>query len=272
MADFKTLLLDRTQPLDIRKDAAVKLAREFEHWELGRILFPVFDSEAEDPVLRIWALALLACQNPAATIETLVRPFENPHVRRGAIEILNRLAPVNGYEDKLLTAELSALRGTITEWEIEALLSSSASGENLAARINQFRPPNNEEARNCRTIILAQRWGRDPRVLAFLNEELHQPSEERRRRAIFGLCMLGELQPALDAANDTSPAVRATLAERLGYYREAAGIEVLKRLFADSDPEVSKDAKTALRLLNQLDMPPIVDQLARSTAWGQAPC
>jgi cell wall assembly regulator SMI1 len=81
--------------------------------------------------------------------------------------------------------------------------------------------------------------------------------------------MLGELQPALELASDSSAAVRATLAQRLGYYREAEGIEVLKRLFADSNPEVAKEAKTALRLLNQIDVPPTIDQLARSTPWGK---
>jgi hypothetical protein len=274
MADFETqkLLLDRTQPLDIRKDAAIKLAKEVEHWELMRTFYPVFDSEAEDPVLRIWVLAILACQNPAATVETLVRPFENPHVRRGAIDILNKVAPVTGFHEKLLTAELAALRGTITQDEIEALVSSSPSELSLAERINLFRAPNNEEAHNSRTIMLAQRWGRDPRILEFLNEELQQSSEERRRHAVFCLCMLGELQPALDSASDASPVVRATLAQRLGYYREAAGIDALKRLFADSDPEVSTEAKTALRLLKP-DRYASDSRSARAIhVVGQTPC
>jgi hypothetical protein len=270
MADFETqkLLLDRTQPLDIRRDAAVKLVKELEHYELRRTFHPVFDSEAEDPVLRVWVLAILACQNAAATIGILVSPFEDAYVRRGAIDILNKVAPVRGYYERLLTAELSALRGTITQAEIEALVSNSPSDLSLPEAINLFRAPNNEDAHNFRTIALAQRWGRDPRVLEFLNEELQNSREERRRHAVFCLCMLGELQPALEAANDLSPAVRATLAERLGYYRESAGIVVLKRLFADSDPEVAKEAKTSLRLLNQIDVPPTLDRLARSTPWG----
>jgi cell wall assembly regulator SMI1 len=269
MTDFKTLFLDKTQPLDIRKDAAAKLAHQFEHWELGRIFFPVFDSEAEDTVLRIWTLAILASQNPAATIESLVRPFEDPHVRRGAIEILNKLAPVTGESEVLLTTELSALRGTLTQQEIEALRLDEQWKQIISAKLNRSRASDPELSRSCDVINLPRRWGRDPRVLAFLNEELKHPDENHRRDAVSGLCTLGELGAALRVADDSSPAVRSTLASSLGYYREAAGIEVLNRLLADSDPGVAKDAKTALLLLNQLEMPRSANQLPRSSPLGQ---
>lgn len=269
MADLQTLLLDRTQPLDVRTDAAEKLSRELGHWELGRMFYPIFDSEAEDPALRLVLLAIFAFQNPAGSIETLVRPFENPHVRRGAIEILNRLAPVTGWNDALLTAELSGLRGTLTQQEIEALPLDEQWKQILSAKLNPARATDPEITRSCGVINLPRSFGRDPRVLQFLNEELHDSDENHRRDAVAGLCTLGELEPALRAVDDPSPAVRSTLANRLGYYRETAGIEVLKRLFADSDSEVSKQAKTALRLLNQLDMPPTVDQPARSTELGK---
>jgi cell wall assembly regulator SMI1 len=269
MADFKTLLLDKTQPLDIRKDAAVKLAHAFENWESGRIFFPVFDSEAEDPVLRLWTLAILAAQNPAATIETLVKPFEHPQVRRGAIEILNKIAPVTGEREVLLTTELSALRGTLTQQEIAALPLDEDRRQILSAKLNPSRTSDSEISRSCDVINLPRRWGRDPRVLVFLNEELQHSDENRRRDAVSGLCTLGDIAEALRAANDSSPLVRSTLANRLGYYRETAGIEVLKRLLADNDPLVSKDAKTALRLLNQIDMPERNDQPSRSSPLGQ---
>ncbi|UWZ83791.1 SMI1/KNR4 family protein [Occallatibacter riparius] len=269
MADFNALLLDKTQPLDIRKDAAVKLAHEVEHWELGRIFFPVFDSESEDPVLRLWTLAILAAQNPAATIETLVRPFEDAQVRRGAIEILNKLAPVTGEREVLLTTELSALRGALTQQKIEALPLDERWKQILSAKLNQSRASDSEISRSCDVINLPRRWGRDPRVLAFLNEELQHPDKNRRRDAVSGLCTLGEIAEALRVVDDSSPAVRSTLANRLGYYYETAGIEALKRLLADNDPLVSKDAKTALRLLNQIDMPESNDQPARSSALGQ---
>jgi cell wall assembly regulator SMI1 len=269
MADFRALLLDRTQPLDLRIDAAKKLSLEFGHWELGRIFFPVINSEDEDPSLRSATLGVLAFQNPIASIELLVRPFENPSVRHAAIEILDKLAPVTGEDEVLLTAELSALRGTLTEQEIESLPLDSIWKQSLSAEINRSHVSDHEINRSCMVVNLPQRWGRDPRVLTFLAEELHKPNENRRRDAVFGLCMLGELQLAFDAVNDSSPVVRAMLASRLGYYRETWGIEVLQRLLADNDPEVAKQAKTSLRLLNQLEMPQSVGQPPRLSEWGQ---
>jgi len=81
--------------------------------------------------------------------------------------------------------------------------------------------------------------------------------------------MLGELEHALGAAKDPSPAVRSTLARMLGHYREAQGVKVLNSLLKDSNPEVSKEAKTALRLLNQIEMPQSTGQHLRSSALGQ---
>ena len=187
MADFKTILFDRTQALDVRIDAAKKLSLEFGHWELGRILLPLIDSEDEDPVLRSVALTVLAFLNPAASVETLVRPFENPHVRRAAIEILDKLAPVTGQQEALLIAELSALRGTLTQQNIEALPLENKWKQILSAKINQSRTSDPEVNRSCDVINLFRRWGRDPRALEFLKEELQYPFENRRRDAVSGL-------------------------------------------------------------------------------------
>lgn len=82
---------------------------------MGRILFPLINSEEEDPVLRSAALTVLAFLNPSASVETLVRPFENPYVRRATIEILDKPVPVTDPQEPLLIAELSALRGTLTQ-------------------------------------------------------------------------------------------------------------------------------------------------------------
>ncbi|MGA9671580.1 MAG: HEAT repeat domain-containing protein [Terracidiphilus sp.] len=270
MADFRIIIHDRTKPLEVRVDAIKKLSQQpGEYKELWDSLFPVIDSEDEDPVLRSAALTALSLRNSAASVQLLVKPFENPSVRRAAIEILDRLAPVTGEYEALLTAQLSALRGTLTEQEIEALPLDSQWKKILSATIYQLRAPNHDVNRSCMVINLSQRWGRDSRVLTFLIEELHKTDENRRRDAIFSLCMLGELKAALGAVNDTSPVVRSTLANRLGYYREAQGVEVLQRLLEDSDSAVSKEAKTALRLLNRLEMAQAVERLPRSSAWGQ---
>src|SRR5262249_41491403 len=246
---------DRSQPLELRIDAAKKLSAELGYRELLSVFFSIINSEDEDPSLRSALLAVFAFQNPSTAVPMLVGRFESPAVRRAAIEILDKLAPVTGQQELLLTAELAALRGTLTLQEIEAMPLDSLWKQIFSGRINQFSGgPHLEVNRSCAVVNLALNQGRDPRVLAFLNEELHQPSEIRRRDAVFGLCMLGELGKVLGAVNDPSPVVRAALAQRLGWYREVQGVEVLRRLLEDSDPSVSKEAKTALRLLNQLEM------------------
>jgi cell wall assembly regulator SMI1 len=267
MSDLKSLLLDKTQPLDLRVDAAQKLSHESR--TLWNPLFIAIEDEDEDPVFRSTVLAIVAFRNPPASIQFLVRPFENPAVRRAAIEILSNLPPITGEQEVLLTAELSALRGTLTQQEIDLLSLDGQWKQILSAKFNQLRGPDADVNRSCDVINLSQTWGRDPRVLAFLSEELQRLEEGRRRDAVFSLCMLGELQPALDAANDPSTVVRSTLADRLGYYREATGIEVLQRLLEDSDPGVAKQAKTALRLLNQLEMPQTLGLPARLSAWSE---
>jgi cell wall assembly regulator SMI1 len=270
MNDFRILLLDRTQPLDVRIDAAKKLSVESrEYSNLFDVLFPVINSEDEDSALRSVALAILSARNPAASVQLLVRPFGNQFVRRAAVEILSKLAPVTGQQETLLIAQLSALHGTLTQQEIESLPLDSQWKQILSAMINRLHVSEREVDRSCIVIGLPQRWGRDPRILVFLTEELRQPDENRRRDAVFALCMLGELEHVLGAAIDPSPAVRSTLARMLGHYREAQGVKVLNSLLKDSNPEVSKEAKTALRLLNQIEMPQSTGQHLRSSALGQ---
>lgn len=270
MAELREIIQDRTQPLDVRIDAVKKLSEESrEYNELRNILFSVIEPEDEDPILRSAALAVLSFRNPAASIQLLVRPFENSAVRHAAIEILDKIAPVTGEQEALLAAELSVLHGTLTAQEIEALHLDSQWKQILLARINQSRTSDPEIDRSCGVINLGRRWGRDLRVLEFLKEELQQPLADRRRDAVWGLCTLGELGPALNAANDPSPVVRSVLARMLGYYHEAQGIEVLQNLLQDSDTDVSKEAKTALRLLNQLETPRSIEQPPRSTALGE---
>jgi hypothetical protein len=270
MAELRKTILDRTQPLDVRIDAIKKVAREtLEYSEVWNSLFPVIDSEDEDPGLRSLALVTLAFQNPSASIQLLLRPFENPAVRGAAIEILDKLAPVTGQQEALLIAELAALHGTLTQQNIEALPLESEWKQILSAKIRHSSISDPEVNRSCDVVNLPRRWGRDPRVLEFLKEELQHPFENRRRDAIFGLCTLGEVQTALEAANDPSPLVRSSLASGLGHYREVQGIEALRRLLGDRDSGVAKDARTALRLLKQIEMPQIIEQPPRSSALGQ---
>lgn len=73
-----------------------------------------------------------------------------------------------------------------------------------------------------------------------------------RAQAVIALCRLGESTPALNLADDPSPEVRLRLCEVLGFYREQSGVEILDQLLSDSDVEVAKEARKALRLLGRL--------------------
>jgi len=118
-------------------------------------------------------------------------------------------------------------------------------------------------------VNLPQNWGRDPRVLEFLKEEFQHGDEQRRSTAVHGLCVLGELDSALQAVDDPSPIVRSHLAEMLGSYREALGVEVLQRLLNDGDPGVAKQAKAALRRVGKLETPKPAEQTQRNSTWGR---
>jgi hypothetical protein len=89
----------------------------------------------------------------------------------------------------------------------------------------------------------------DPRVLEYLRELLHSTDSRFRAQAARVLCCLGELAPALNHADDPSPEVRLSLCEVLGLYRERSGAELLERLLNDPDAEVARNAKKALRRL-----------------------
>ena len=89
----------------------------------------------------------------------------------------------------------------------------------------------------------------DPRVLEYLRELLHSTDSRFRAQAASVLCCLGELAPALNHADDPSPEVRLSLCEVLGLYRERSGAELLERLLNDPDAEVARNAKKALRRL-----------------------
>ena len=269
MADFKTVLFDKTQPLQTRLEAAKKFASEYGQCALRSTLFLIIDSEDEDPAFRSAALAMISFLNPDASIEMLVRPFEHPSVRRAAIEILDKLAPVTGEQGVLLSAELAALRGTLSDQQIEAAAIDTELKERLRDATKQLRAPNHETNRSCMVIGLPKRWGRDPRVLDFLRGELQDPDERRRHSAVFALTMVGELKAVLDAAVDPSPRVRSILANRLGYYRELQGKGALRTLLRDGNPDVSKEAKASLRLLKEIEIPPTREQPHRSSPMGQ---
>jgi HEAT repeat protein len=269
MPDSKNLLEDKTQATDVRIAAAESLVRGYSYSETLRCLVPIADSEEEDPLLRSSVLGILGRTNPHAAIQFLLRPFENPEVRHAAIKILDEIAPATGQMEYLLTADLLLLRGALTEEIISDLPLNDLAKRMLSVMLKESQAEDGFKERSSLTMNLPMRFGRDPRVLEFLVDELANPDEQRRSEAVYGLCALGELIPALGVVDDPSQVVRSMLAQRLGYHREAHGIDVLKQLLQDSDPKVVKEAKSALRLLKQLEIPPMKPISKRSSDLGE---
>jgi len=86
--------------------------------------------------------------NRLAAINQLVRPFLNQDVRRAALNVLEGLGAAGGQYEGMLQAALSALR--------------SGTNQNPAALAS-----------------LPLRFGRDPRRLEFLKDELRTPAGRR---------------------------------------------------------------------------------------------
>jgi cell wall assembly regulator SMI1 len=263
-------LLDRAQPIDARIEAAQLLSRQSSDYDAFSTLCSVIHAEDEEPALRCAALRTLPEWNRFSAIQQLTKPYTNQEVRSAAIETLASLGPVKGSHEVLLSFQLASLRGTVTDDFIASALGSVTPEVQtlLSMEIAMHRSSSDVQRRSF-FIDLPQRWGRDPRVLEFLKEELQRGDEQRREDAVASLCVLGELKPALRYVNDPSPMVRARLARVLGSYREQQGLEVLQLLLRDSDPEVVKQAKSSLRLLGRMEMPTPVKQPQRESAWGR---
>jgi SMI1 / KNR4 family (SUKH-1) len=270
MQPLASLLIDKTQPLKARINAAEALSKESQDYDAWKALCSVIDAEGEEAALRCAAIRFLPEWNRFAAIEYLTRPYVNPEVRSTAIETLDKMGSAKGDREVMLLAQLAALRGTATDEYVAAAL-ESVTGDlkrSLSMQMDNMRG-SDEIHRSCSVIGLPQSWGREPRVLEFLKEELQRGDEQRRRDAVYGLCVLRELDPALLAAGDPSPMVRSHLASTLGSYREEAGVKVLQRLLYDSDPGVAKEAKTALRRLGKLEMPKPAGQPQRNSTSGR---
>lgn len=270
MQQLTNLLLDRTQSLEARIEAAQRLSRESQDYSAWKALCSIINAEDEEVTLRCAAMRSLPEWNRFAAIEYLTRAYLKQEVRSAAIETLEDLGPVNGEREVMLLAQLAALRGTSSDEDVAAALDSVTGDlkKLLSMQMNNMR--NSDEIhRSCSVVGLPQSWGREPRVLEFLKEEFQQGDEQRRRDAVYGLCVLRELDSALLAGNDPSPMVRAHLASTLGAYREARGAAVLERLLTDNAPGVAKEAKAALRRLGKLETPRPVEQAQRNSPWGR---
>ena len=264
-------LHDKTLPLAARQEAAQALARQGRDYEAWKALCSVLHAEHEDPTLRCEVVRVLPEWNRLAAVEQLVRPYDSRPVRTAALATLEQLGPVTGEHETLLLATLAALRGAASDpYVAEALRSVSGDLRRLLSiEMSILRTGANPALTPTYLATLPQRYGRDPRVLAYLDENLHGADAQCRAEAAASLCALGEMERALPVANDPSPTVRARLAETLGLYREDSGADVLFRLINDSDPEVRRQAQKALRLLGKLEKPRPRKSATRGEGWNR---
>ncbi len=213
--------MDRAQPGSVRIEAARRLAGECRTYEVRRLFCEIAAEECEDPVLRCAVVEEMPAWGHYSAVNFLYRRFQDEQVLAAAKSTLKKLGPVEGELEVRLLTDLCALR--------------------------------KGDANLCTIANLASSYGRDPRVLEYLQQSLDSAGQEVRIQAVTARCRLGEPAPALNRDADPSPEVRARLCAALGWNREQSGAEVLQRLLSDPDPAVANEAKIALRRLGRLE-------------------
>jgi hypothetical protein len=100
-------------------------------------------------------------------------------------------------------------------------------------------------------------YGRDPRVLAVLDQATRHPDPTIRDTAYSGLGLLGDVHAVLAGLEDPVPDVRASAARSLGAGGMGATAEIvaLERTLNDDDSEVQRAALLALRHLGARPWP-----------------
>ena len=162
--------------------------------------------------------------NRLAAINQLVRPFLNQDVRRAALNVLEGLGAAGGQYEGMLQAALSALRSG-TNQNPAALASCRYDSGGIPGGWNFSRT----------------------------NSELLPGDANRRVEAVACLCCLGEIAPALLASYDSSPAVRARLAETLGSIARSVGRMFWRNCCWTPIPKVSNESRKALRLMGRAE-------------------
>lgn len=213
--------MDRAQPASARVEAARRLARDCRTYEVQRVFCEIAAEEDEDPVVRCAVVEEMPAWGHYSAVNFLNRGFQDDQVQATAKATLKKMGPVQGEMEVRLLGDLSALR--------------------------------KGDANVCTFANLPRSYGRDPRVLEYLQESLDSADKEVRIQAVTALCGLGEPAPVLKMDADPSPEVRARLCAALGWNREQSGAEVLQRLLSDPYPEVANEAKIALRRLGRLE-------------------
>jgi HEAT repeat protein len=223
------IVVDQTRPVAERATAAEALGRPTRgaDYEVWRLLCGILQDSAEDSQLRIAAAHALSRRNRAAAPNQLCRYLEGDEdrlVRAEVVAILSAWGSVPERQESRLRRDLDALQGHMTPIPL---------------------------------LNLALNYGGDPRVVATLQQALHNSKPELRHIAQRGLGMLGSMADVLQAIHDEAPQVRAGAAETLGLYslKAADDIAALEDALIDADASVQRAAKVALRRLGAQPTP-----------------
>jgi HEAT repeat protein len=214
-------------------------------YAVWQALCGVFQDSDEDEDVRVAAARALGRHNPAAAPNQLCRPLAGDparRVRREAVAVLSQVGRVPATLESGLQRDLDTLRAHIAPLPL---------------------------------ANLALTYGRDPRVLAALNQALGHTDPAIRVIAQRGLGMLGEMSAVVRALHDEASQVRAGAAETLGFYSLLAegDIAALEAALQDGDADVRQAAQVALRRLGRrpLPVPPPVARTQASSSEATAP-
>jgi HEAT repeat protein len=224
---------DKSQPAPIRIEAVENIGRECQDHQIFQRLGWIVDTEGDDPAVRGAIVRILPKWGHPFVPHAILRALSLQGVREVAVETLDRMAPVTGEKESRLESELASLRGGVAD--------------------------------PIRVSAMPTLYGRDHRLLNFLNELMRTGNRWERALAASELLGLGEVETALGAAQDSQPRVRRSLASAIGRYREQSGAEILDQLLDDPDDEVASEAARSLMLLGR--QTPIAPQRSTAFMW-----
>jgi hypothetical protein len=165
----------------------------------------------------------------------VVHALSVPGLRPVAVETLDKMGPVTGQKESRLLAELASLKpGTSKQFRVSGMPGL---------------------------------YGRDPRVLNYLQGQVRNGNRWERALAASVLCGLGDVETSLTAAVDPESRVRRSLAAAIGTFREARGVEVLQRFLADSNFRVARQAAESLNRLGIPSNAPVEPAGAGGFEW-----
>jgi len=191
------------------------------------------EDEGDDPPVRGAIVGVLPKWGHPFVPHAIVRALSLRGVRAVAVETLDRMGPVAGERESRLMSELASLRSGVAD--------------------------------PIRVSAMPALYGRDHRLLNYLNELLRTGNRWGRALAASELFGLGEVETALGAARDSAPRVRRSLAWAIGRYGEQRGAEILEQLLDDPDDGVANEAGRSLMLLG--GQAPIAPRRSGAFMW-----